>query len=277
MRMRDNQPLISVLMGVRYLREDLFLLKRAVNSILSQSYENFEFLICENGSREEVKMYLRELERAEAKVRLINGVGADTLAEKLNRCLKAAKGEYIARMDDDDVSCSERLATQMEYLQNHSEVAFVGSIADLERDGEAAGRRNLPEKPTARDFYFVQPFLHPTLFFRREILEAAGGYCESSRCDGCEDYDLLLRLYECGMTGANIQTPLLTYTLPPRGRKNRSMGQRWNEAKTRFVRFRSLGVLPQALPYVIKPLVVGLVPSPALEKWKERREKNGRY
>lgn len=277
MRMGDEMPLISVVMGVRYCREDLFLLKRAVDSILKQSYSNFELLICENGSTEQAKAYLRALEQTEVRVRLLNGAGADTLAAKLNRCLKEAKGRYIARMDDDDASYLERFAVQMEYLQTHPQVAFVGSVADLERDREAAGRRNLPENPTVRDFYFVQPFLHPALLFRREDLERVGGYCESSRCDGCEDYDLLLRLYERGRMGANIQTPLLTYTLQPHGRRNRSMRQRWNEVKTRFVRFRSLGSLPQALPYVVKPILVGLIPTSVLEQWKERRERYHGY
>lgn len=272
--MESEAPLISVLMGIRYRREDIYLLKRAVNSILTQSYPNLEFLICENDSTEKAKDYLRRLEQEEARVRLIEGAGADTLAAKLNRCLRAATGQYIARMDDDDVSSPERFSIQMEYLQTHPKFAFVGSVANLERDGKAAGRRTLPEKPTVRDFYFVQPFLHPTLLFRREALEAAGCYCEKFRCDGCEDYDLLLRLYERGMAGANVQSPLLTYTLPPLGTSNRSMAFRWNEVKTRFVRFRALGLLPGAMPYVVKPLAVGLLPAGVVETLKERRQRD---
>lgn len=272
--MESEAPLISVLMGVRYRREDIYLLKRAVNSILTQSYPNLELLICENGSTENVKEYLRRLEQEEVRVRLVEGTGADTLAAKLNRCLRAAAGQYIARMDDDDVSHPERLTIQMEYLRTHPEFAFVGSVASLERDGKSAGRRSLPEQPTVRDFYFVQPFLHPTLLFRRETLEAAGGYCEESRCDGCEDYDLLLRLYARGMAGANVMEPLLTYTLPPLGTSNRSMALRWNEAKTRFVRFRALGLLPGAMPYVVKPLAVGLLPAGVVERLKEGRRRD---
>ena len=86
---------------------------------------------------------------------------------------------------------------------------------------------------------------------------------------GCEDYDLLLRLYEAGYRGENMQEPLFTYTLPTIGSKKRAMALRRNEVKTRYTRFRSLGLLPGALPYVVKPAIVGLVPNRLLEQLKQ--------
>lgn len=136
--------------------------------------------------------------------------------------------------------------------------------------------RRLPKSPTVRDFLFVQPFLHPTLLFRRPALETVGGYCEEPRCTGCEDYDLLLRLYEAGLAGENIQEPLFTYTLPPPGSKKRTMALRCNEVKTRFVRFRALGLLPRAFPYVIKPVAVGMIPRRALDWLKDRKREGER-
>ena len=209
----------------------------------------------------------------DARVHLVRGCPRTDLASKLNWCLKAAKGTYIARMDDDDVSYPERIATQMEYLRENPQVSFVGCVAQVEREGKHVGMRRLPEKPTFRDFLFVQPFLHPTLLFRRSALDVVGGYSEESRCLGCEDYDLLLRLYENGQIGTNIQNPLFTYTLPPPGGSKRIMALRWNEVKTRYTRFKSLGLLPKAFPYVIKPVVVGLVPESMLERLKQIRNK----
>lgn len=263
-------PLISVVMGVRYRRENLFLLERAVSSILGQTYQNLEFLICENGSTEEARAQLERFAREDARVRLIDGGNATGFSEELNRCLKVAKSEYIARMDDDDFSHPDRLEKQMAFLREHRDVAFVGCVAQLERGGQLAGQRKLPEKPTVRDFYIVQPFLHPTLLFRREALKEVGGYSEETRCVGCEDYDLLLRLYETGLLGENIQEPLFTYTLPPLGSKKRTMALRWNEVKTRYVRFRALRLLPETLPYVIKPVLVGLLPERTLMKAKRK-------
>ena len=264
----EKLPLVSVCMGVRYRREDLSLLERSIRSIQAQTYSHWELLICERDSTPAAKERLDRFEQEDPRIQILDGGDRAGLRGQLNQCLKVAKGDWIARMDDDDVSAPDRLSVQMAYLQEHSEAAFVGCVAKLERDGNPAGMRRLPEKPTVRDFLFVQPFLHPTLLFRREVLEVVGGYCEETRCLGCEDYDLLLRLYERGLVGANIQEPLFTYTLPPLGSKKLTMALRWNEVRTRYVRFKSLGLLPGALPYVVKPVAVGLIPEHALEKLK---------
>lgn len=272
----EERPLVSVIMGICYRRPDLYFLERAINSILRQSYRKLEFLICEDGSHSEAKERIKRFAAEDARIQLVDGAGAETLTVKLNRCITAAKGLYLARMDDDDFSLPDRLEKQLEYLRNHPETAFAGCCALLEQDGTPAGVRRLPEFPTVRDFLFVQPFIHPALLFRRQALEAAGGYCEEPRCIGCEDYDLLLRLYELGHTGANIQEPLLRYTLPAKGKHGRTMGLRVKEMQTRFIRFKSLGLLPKNIFYVIKPVAVGLLPAGVLERLKVwRRERGG--
>lgn len=266
------EPLISVAMGICYRRQDLHFLKRSVESILNQSFCNFELLICENDSSKEAKEVLSALVKNDQRVRLIEGKGAATLAEKLNRCIDSARGTYIARMDDDDISDPVRFEEQLAYLEAHPEIAFVGSVAKLEQDGEVIGMRRLPEVPQMRDFLFTQPFLHPTLMFRKSVFGNGWRYCEEKRCAGCEDYDLLFRLYERGLIGANLQDACFTYTLPPHGTTNRTWQMRWNEVQTRWVRFGSAGLLPQAILYVVKPLAVGLLPKQLLQKAKEKMQ-----
>lgn len=266
---QNNRPLVSVLMGVLYRRESINLLERSIRSIQDQTYSNWELLICDDGSTEAACQYLDETAAHDKRIRLIRGYPKKDLASKLNWCLTQAKGSYIARMDDDDWSDPQRFIMQMDCLWKNPHVDFVGCVANLERDGKPVGIRRLPARPEVKDFLFVQPFLHPTLIFRREVLEATGGYCEEPRCLGCEDYDLLLRLYEAGYRGENMQEPLFTYTLPIIGSKKRAMALRRNEVKTRYTRFRSLGLLPGALPYVVKPVIVGLVPNRLLEQLKQ--------
>ena len=267
----ETVPLISILMGVRYQRDDLSLLKRAICSIRGQTYSNWEFLICERDSFQVAQAYLKQIAKEDSRIRLIDSQGTAGLSGQLNRCLKVAKGEWIARMDDDDFSHSDRLAVQMEYLRKNPQVAFVGCNVALCQDGEDAGMWSFPENPKERDFYMTQPYIHPTLLFRREALERVRGYCEEKRCVLCEDYDLLLRLYVKGFLGANLQQVLFTYTLPTTAKGQRKMIHRWNEAVTRWQRFRELGVLPGALPWVVKPLVVGLLPEKLLKRVKEKR------
>ncbi|MBD5160643.1 MAG: glycosyltransferase [Oscillibacter sp.] len=274
--MNTNEPLISVLMGVRYIRDDLFFLKRAVASIMAQTYQRIELLICDDGSTSGAAEYLAEAARKDLRIRLIRRPGCLDLASKLNLCLTAAKGAYIARMDDDDYSRSDRLEKQVSFLLENKDIAFVGCNVDLYRNGEKVGRWEFPERPMVRDFYINQPYIHPTLMFHREALEVVKGYSEDRRQVLCEDYDLLLRLYAEGYQGANLQEVLFDYTLPATARGSRRMGHRWNETVTRWQRFKNLGVLPGALPWVVKPLAVGLLPESLLKGLKDRKRRAGK-
>jgi len=264
----------SVVMGVRYQREDLRPLERAVESILSQNFYDFELLICESNSTEAAKARLERFEEEDGRVILVDGVGTNALGGKLNRCIAQAKGIYIARMDDDDYSHPDRFEKQFAFLEEHPGIAFVGCNVNLRLNEFIIGVRRLPEQPTVRDFYMTQPFIHPALLFRREALEIIGGYSEDERCILCEDYDLLLRLYARGYRGVNLQETLFDYTIPTNAKGTRKMSHRWNETVTRWRRFRELGVLPEALPYVIKPLAVGLIPECLLAKVKASRIEN---
>lgn len=112
---------------------------------------------------------------------------------------------------------------------------------------------------------------HPALIFRREALEAAGGYSTLPRCDRCEDYDLLLRLYEMGYSGANMQEFLFRYSLAAQRDIHAHPARQDDEVRTRWARFSALGLLPKALPYALKPWAVWLVPRNTLRRLKEKR------
>ncbi|WNX83434.1 glycosyltransferase [Agathobaculum sp. NTUH-O15-33] len=261
-------PLISVIMGVYYRDHNIALLKRSVQSILEQSMVNLELLICDNGSVPEACTFLNAQAASDLRIRLIRKDNCFTLPAKLNLCLLQAKGTWVARMDDDDYAHPERLKCQLKYLQTHTKIAFVGCNVDLWCGGQIVGQRCFPEFPQVNDFYITQPFIHPALLFRRTALEAVGGYSEDRHCILCEDYDLLLRLYTKGLQGANLQEKLLEYTVPSTVKGNRRFSHRINECVTRFVRFKELGLLPSAYPYVMKPLIVGLLPAFVLKQLK---------
>lgn len=270
-----SKPLISVLMGVYYRRPDTALLERSIQSILTSNLQNLELLICDDGSSCEASALLNLMAKKDNRVRLIRSENLFSLPSKLNACLKAAKGDWIARMDDDDYSHPQRLEKQLDFLKRHPEIAFVGCNVNLCRDCRNVGIRRLPEYPEVRDFYFVQPYIHPALMFRRNVLLEVGGYSEDAHCLLCEDYDLLLRLYAAGYRGANLQETLFDYTIPSTAKGNRTMRDRWNETVTRWRRFKELRVLPCTLPYVIKPILVGLLPNPVLQQLKKKKQAGG--
>ena len=253
-------PLISVLMGVYYRKTDTTLLERSVQSIQAQSLSDFEFLICDDGSSEQARALLEQLAKGDSRIRLIRNGNLFTLPQKLNACIAEAKGAFLARMDDDDWSDPQRFEKQLDALKKNPQAAFVGCNVLLWRNGACVGSRELPSRPTVQDFLFVQPFIHPALIFRAEVLRAVGGYSKDAHCILCEDYDLLLRLYALGYQGINLPEQLLRYTVPASGEHRRKMKHRFNESFTRYRRFRELHLLPKALPYVLKPIAVGLLP-----------------
>ena len=261
-------PVISVLMGVYYRKTDTALLERSVRSILKQTFGDFEFLICDDGSTAEAASLLEDLAAEDSRIRLVRVGTLFNLPQKLNACLASARGKFLARMDDDDYSHPERFEKQVAYLKTHPEVSFVGCNVNLVQDGREIAQKSFPANPSVQDFYMTQPYIHPTLLFRKEVINIVGGYSEDKYCDHCEDYDLLLRLYAKGFRGVNLQQVLFDYTAP-NVKGNRTMRHRRNECITRYRRFQELGVLPQAFPYVIKPIVVGMIPAQILRRWKE--------
>lgn len=273
--MCSDTPLVSVLMGVRYCAADTAVLERSVASILGQTLSDFELLLCADGSSPEALAYLNRVAAQDGRIRLVAAPNALSLPVKLNACFRESRGAFLARMDDDDFSHPERFERQLLFLREHPQTAFVGCNAALMREGTPVGERHLPENPSVRDFYMTQPYLHPALLFRAEALGAVGGYSTDRYCLLCEDYDLLLRLYAKGLTGCNLQETLLDYTLPATAKGSRTMTHRWNETVTRARRFRELGVLGQAWPYVLKPLAVGLLPERLLAYCKKRHNKAG--
>ena len=268
-----DTPLISVIMGVFYRKEDTALLERSVWSILEQTYGNFEFLICDDGSSREAADVLNRFAEQDERIKLVRGIQRTDLAAKLNACLRLAKGAYIARMDDDDWSEPQRFEKQIRALYERPKIAFIGSNVLLCRNDQVCGERVFPELPQVKDFYVTQPFIHPALMFRKEALVRVDGYSENKGQVLCEDYDLLLRLYAVGYRGMNLQENLLKYSVSVTAKGNRKMRHRWNEAVTRYARFHDLGLLPLAWPFVLKPLVVGLLPSWLLAKIKCRSER----
>lgn len=265
-------PEISVVMGVYRRKVNRTLLERSIRSILEQTFSDFEFLICDDGSCEEVCSILESFALSDSRIRLVRtGKEFSFHAEKLNNCLKLAEGRYIARQDDDDFSFSDRFEKQLSFLTRNLAYSYVGCNVNLVREDKVVGYRKLPERPQIGDFMFVQPYIHPALVIRKELLISVGGYSEDIRCRNCEDYDLLMRMMGKGMYGYNLQEILFDYSIPPIENGQKEYRYRVDEAIVRWRGFKANRMLPRALPYVVKPLIVGIIPAVLLNRMKENR------
>lgn len=253
---------ISVIMGV-YNPASYRRFFEAVESILRQSRTDWELLLYDDGSTNLSKRLIRCASRQDRRIRCWRSNENRGLAHALNVCIRHAKGRYIARMDDDDLSKANRFEKQAAFLDSHPSIQWVGSNAELRDEKGVWGFQKMPEMPQTKDFLFNSPYIHPTVMFRREVLLRHGGYDESPQLNLCEDYELFMRLHQQGERGCNLQEPLLQYWESYESYRKRTFQRRIREMKLRYHGFKKLGILETGtMPYVLKPLMAGVIPAP---------------
>lgn len=262
-------PRLSIITGA-YNAASVFSFERSVRSILEQDYSDFEFIICEDGSTDGTYGALLSFAKEDGRIKLLRNEENKGLAYSLNRCLEVAEGEYIARQDLDDVSCKDRFTKQVEFLDTHPEYALVGSARYLFDENGVWDEEYMPEEVKNEDFLFASPYIHGSVVFRREALTKAGGYRVEKITRRTEDYDLFMRIATFSK-GANIKEPLYCFLENENAVAKRKYRYRIDEAKVRYRGFKSLGLMPRGLPYVIKPLIVGLIPRALREKLRKKR------
>ena len=249
-------------------------LSNAIESILNQTFQNFEFIICNDcSSKLEVMEVLSKYKSIDSRIKLISNPQNSGLAASLNHCLKYAKGEYIARMDDDDISHLDRFEKQVAFLDEHLEFAIIGCAINIFQNDEIWGYTINKEVPQVTDFLFSTPFTHPTVMIRRNALLDVDGYGVEKITKRTEDYDLFMRMYDKGYLGYNLQEVLFDYRMDRNGYKKQKFKYRLDEAVVRYRGFKKLGLLPKGTLYILKPILSGIVPI-SIKKWIHKNRYN---
>jgi glycosyltransferase involved in cell wall biosynthesis len=180
-------PPLSVVMPVF---NALPYLDEAVECILRQSFADFEFVILDDGSTDGSRARLREWAARDPRIRLVGSDERLGPVGSSNRVAAEAKAPLVARMDADDLCTSDRLERQMNILAAHPDAVLVGSIYEtVDRHGRVV--READYARLTRPSLFA-PFSHPTIMYRRDAFERAGGY--RAGAERWEDVDLYLRL-----------------------------------------------------------------------------------
>lgn len=253
-------PTVSVIMGV-YNQKDEGALRAAVDSILGQTFSDFEFIIWDDGSDRDAAALLQSQKERDERIILAGESTNHGLAHSLNACIRLARGRFIARMDADDISRPERLEKQVNFLLEHKGYAWCGTNAVCFDENGIWGSRKMPEVPGKRDFLKFSPFIHPTVVFRKGIFEEHRGYLEYEETLRCEDYEIFMRLYRKGLRGYNIQEDLFCYREDDGSYKRRTFKNRMNESKLRFRNFKKMGLLfPAGWIFCIRPIIGRLLP-----------------
>jgi glycosyltransferase involved in cell wall biosynthesis len=192
----------------------------AVESLLAQTERAWELVAVDDGSTDATASILEGAAGRDTRIRVIRGEGRGLVAA-LDAGLAAASGDLIARLDADDVCAPGRLALQRAHLDAHPEVGLVASRVRFGGDPRAAAgfaryvewsNRLLTHEDISLARFVESPLVHPSVMFRRGLVERGGGYRAG---DFPEDYELWLRWLEAGVRMEKLAEPLLVWNDSP--------------------------------------------------------------
>jgi glycosyltransferase EpsE len=260
---------VSVIMGIYNCADTL---EEAVGCILNQTYSNWELILCDDGSSDTTYSVARRLaENYPDRIVLLRNERNCGLNRTLNRCLQAATGDYIARMDADDRCSPERFAVEVDALNSNPDLAIVST--DMEHFDELGtwGRQGHPDAPVAADFVRGTPFNHAACMVRREAYEAVDGYSEDRKFLRVEDYHLCVKMYSAGFRGRNIHQVMYQMRDDRNAYSRRKFRYRINEAYVRLLIVRELNLPVTGLVYALRPILVGLLPPKVYDYLHKKR------
>ena len=263
---------VSVLIGL-YNIPSKEILEKALMSISNQTYKDLEIIIIDDGSTNDTYEWAKEITCTDSRVILKKNEKNLGLAKTLNRCLNLANGCYIARMDGDDDCSLDKISKQVKFLKEHLEYQLVSTnMACFDENGTWGSRIN-SEIITSKDFLFTSPIPHPTILTYRECMVSVGGYTEEKYAERNEDYDIFMRMFANGVKMYTLQEELYYYREDADCYSKRKYKYRLGEMVVRMKGFKILKLYPLAIPYIIKPLVVGILPQKFLRRLRNRRQR----
>ena len=195
-------PKISVIMGIYNCASTL---QEALDSLYAQTYQDFEIILCEDGSKDNTYELALENQKKHNNIVLLRNPHNMGLNQTLNNCLAVAKGEYIARMDGDDICDSTRFEKQVKFLDEHLEYAIVSNPMFYFDENGIFGRGKAKEGEVYKNvFNYGTPFCHAPCMVRTEAYDKVGGYTVDKRLLRVEDYELWVKMYAAGYKGYNL-------------------------------------------------------------------------
>lgn len=216
MRSEFREKLVSIIMPA-YNTEKY--ISQAIDSILNQTYKNFEFIIVDDGSTDNTCSIIMDYAKKDNRIIIVKRKNMG-IVQSLNDAIRLSRGEYIARMDSDDIANIERIEKQVEYMNNHPDIYLLGTNFNLlyEEDMSEASRKRyagmhqrskecIDKKNVFLSINEAQKFIHPSVMYKKEVFEIVGMYKEFYM----EDIELYFRIAAKGLGIAKLEEDLLTY------------------------------------------------------------------
>ena len=251
-------PTVSVIMGIYNCEKTL---SDAIDSIINQTYSDWELIMCDDGSTDNTYQIATKYSEKDNRITVIKNDTNSGLAFSLNHCLKYAKGEYVARMDADDISLPNRFEKQVAFLNKNNDFDVVGSCIQLFDGTNDLNVRKVKEIPEKKDLIKGAPHAHPTIMMRKIVYDKLDGYTVSKRTQRCEDLDMWFRFYSAGYRGYNLQMPLLKYRESLNDYNKRTLKSALTISQTTFIGYKMIKCPFIYYIYIVKPIISALLPN----------------
>ena len=250
---------ISVIMGIYNCASTL---NEALKCIVNQTYTNWEVIMCDDCSMDDTAEIARHyvIEYPDKFTLLKNEVNRG-LNYTLNKCLERANGDYIARMDGDDLCDTKRFMKEVEVLESNPDIAIVSTDMFFFDEKGIWGRTNTKKNPDKQYYINATPFCHAACMVRKNAYEDVQGYSVDTKLLRVEDYHLWIKMYEKGYKGRNIQECLYSMRDDRDAQGRRKFRYRLNEAYVKGYAINKLGMRKRKYLYCFVPIVKGLIPS----------------
>lgn len=191
-------------------------IEQAVESLLNQSFRDFEIIIIDDGSNDKTPEILKSLAVSDPRIKVFRNQKQEGICNALNKAISYAQGDLIARMDADDIAHPTRLEKQVKQFWSNPNLIVLGTDVELiDEQGKVIGYRHYPQSHNEilASIQNLSPFAHPSVMFRKSAFLKVGGY--RKQYQDAEDYDLWLRMCHLGEM-SNLPEPLLQYRIHPR-------------------------------------------------------------
>lgn len=195
-------------------------LKQAIESVLNQTFSDFEFIVIDDGSTDNSLEIIDSFAKKDSRIKLVKNKKKLGLQKSLNIGIKIARGDFIARIDHDDIWCDrDKLQKQVDFLGQNSSYALTGTAAIfINESGREIGRAEYQsaDEDIRKRILLANQFAHPSVLIRKKTLEEMGAYSEDKEYQHVEDYELWLRLGKKYKL-ANLHDYCLKYRINPKG------------------------------------------------------------
>ena len=249
---------ISVLMGIYNCETSL---ADSILSIINQTYTNWEFIICDDGSSDNSYSIAKKFSDYDNRIILIKNDKNMGLNYTLNNCLKYASGEFIARQDGDDISHPERFEKQVKFLENNPNFEIVSTPMIFFDENGDWGKSSVITQPTAEAVVTGSPICHAPVMMYKYCMDAVNGYTVNKKMLRVEDVNLWIKLYAKGYRCFNLNEYLYKMRNDQNALNRRKYKYRINSTYTRLLGCKQLNLGLKSYILSFKPMILGLIPS----------------